>query len=47
MDFGCLRRTRYIDATMEIFHRPLAELRAEYWMIQKLGCGGFGKVRSV
>lgn len=24
--------------------RPLAELRSEYWMIQKLGCGGFGKV---
>ena len=24
--------------------RPLADLREEYWMIQKLGCGGFGKV---
>ena len=29
---------------MEFFHRPLPELRSEYWMIQKLGCGGFGKV---
>lgn len=30
--------------SMEVPHRPLSELRAEYWMIQKLGCGGFGKV---
>ena len=29
---------------MEFTHRPLPELRSEYWMIQKLGCGGFGKV---
>lgn len=25
-------------------NRPLSALRQEYWMIQKLGCGGFGKV---
>jgi len=25
-------------------YRPLSDLRNEYWMIQKLGCGGFGKV---
>ena len=24
--------------------RPLSALRDEFWMIQKLGCGGFGKV---
>mgnify|MGYP003314935520 CR=1 FL=1 len=29
---------------MEVAYRPLADLREEYWMIQKLGCGGFGKV---
>ena len=29
---------------MEVECRPLADLREEYWMIQKLGCGGFGKV---
>ena len=29
---------------MEVDHRPLSNLREEYWMIQKLGCGGFGKV---
>ena len=29
---------------MEVESRPLADLREEYWMIQKLGCGGFGKV---
>ena len=29
---------------MEVDHRPLSDLREEYWMIQKLGCGGFGKV---
>ena len=27
--------------------RPLADLREEYWMIQKLGCGGFGKGTSL
>ena len=29
---------------MEVNFRPLSELRNNYWMIQKLGCGGFGKV---
>jgi len=29
---------------MEVDYRPLSDLREEYWMIQKLGCGGFGKV---
>ena len=29
---------------MDVENRPLADLREEYWMIQKLGCGGFGKV---
>jgi serine/threonine protein kinase len=29
---------------MDIISRPLTELRNNYWMIQKLGCGGFGKV---
>ena len=29
---------------VDTIFRPLADLRAEYWMIQKLGCGGFGKV---
>ena len=24
--------------------RPLSELRSDYWMIKKLGHGGFGKV---
>ena len=28
-------------------NRPLSALRQEYWMIQKLGCGGFGKGRTV
>jgi len=29
---------------MEIETRPMSELRNNYWMIQKLGVGGFGKV---
>ncbi len=29
---------------MDFISRPIAELRNNYWMIQKLGCGGFGKV---
>lgn len=24
--------------------RPLSDLREEFWMIKKLGCGGFGSV---
>ena len=31
-------------ANSDLAPRALAELRSEYWMIQKLGCGGFGKV---
>ena len=30
--------------TMEIETNPMTELRNNYWMIQKLGVGGFGKV---
>lgn len=29
---------------MDLVTKPLAELRNSYWMIQKLGVGGFGKV---
>ena len=29
---------------MEVNFKLLSELRNNYWMIQKLGCGGFGKV---
>jgi len=29
---------------MEVNFKALSELRNNYWMIQKLGCGGFGKV---
>ena len=29
---------------MEIETNPMTELRNNYWMIQKLGVGGFGKV---
>jgi hypothetical protein len=29
------------------YGRPLSALRDEFWMIQKLGCGGFGKVYLV
>ena len=29
---------------MEIVTNPMSELRNNYWMIQKLGVGGFGKV---
>lgn len=29
---------------MDFVSRPLSELRNEFWMIQKLGVGGFGKV---
>ena len=29
---------------MEIVSKPMSELRNNYWMIQKLGVGGFGKV---
>lgn len=29
---------------VELTSRPMAELRSDYWMIQKLGVGGFAKV---
>ena len=29
---------------MDFYSKPLSELRNSYWMIQKLGVGGFGKV---
>ncbi len=29
---------------MELNARPMTELRSDYWMIQKLGVGGFAKV---
>ena len=29
---------------MEFFHRTWPELCSEYGQVQKLGCGGFGKV---
>ena len=31
-------------SNQEFHSKPLAELRNSYWMIQKLGVGGFGKV---
>ena len=31
-------------SNLDFHSKPLAELRNSYWMIQKLGVGGFGKV---
>lgn len=37
-------RPRCIMSNLDFHSKPLAELRNSYWMIQKLGVGGFGKV---
>ena len=49
---GTIRKLRVIEeekklldgVKMEVNFKLLSELRNNYWMIQKLGCGGFGKV---